>query len=121
MIICGCCSAQVLTWGSQLGSCCGAGILVTTVLSKVWMMLIVPPASLAVNTLVDEGSVAMKTGLWPTCTVATTPKLLELTTLTVASVGIGGLTPKATFDASKTVTELPPVLATYNRFRNGSR
>ena len=69
--------------GSQLGSCCGAGMLRATVLFDVWMMLIVPAAEFAVYTLVEEGSLAMNIGLCPTGTVATTPKLPELTTLTV--------------------------------------
>jgi hypothetical protein len=46
------------------------------------MMLIVPLPEFAAYTLVEVGSLAMKTGLRPTGTVATTLKLFELTTLT---------------------------------------
>ena len=63
-------------------SCCGAGIVMVTLLLSVLIMLIVPPPAFAVYTLVDVGSLAMKSGLCPTGTVATTLKLLEFTTLT---------------------------------------
>ena len=58
-------------------------MLTTTLLFEVWMMLMLPLPELAVYTLVDEASVAIKTGFVPTCTVPTTVKLVELTTLTV--------------------------------------
>src|SRR5450631_3281908 len=81
-IICGCCNGHVLVWGLQVESCCGAGIVMVTLLLSVLIMLIVPPPAFAVYTLVDVGSLATKSGLCPTGTVATTLKLLEFTTLT---------------------------------------
>src|SRR5450755_518550 len=81
-IICGCCNGHVLVWGLQVESCCGAGIVMVTLLLSVLIMLIVPPPEFAVYTLVDVGSLAIKSGLCPTGTVATTLKLLEFTTLT---------------------------------------